>query len=114
MRRLQEFSGQQWQKFIGGLTGKKRIGVIEKWPDGSGLPATALSDDYVRMEFDITALSDFAGLASAESSAEVDALADTGEGSCPESARGRLAEFVLGEPAGARAVRATPIRLFPL
>ncbi|MCB1171124.1 MAG: tRNA (N(6)-L-threonylcarbamoyladenosine(37)-C(2))-methylthiotransferase MtaB [Leptospiraceae bacterium] len=114
VKRLQDFSARQWQTFLGGLAGESRVAVIEKWPAGSDMPATALSDDYVRMEFDTPALSDFAGNASAELSAKVHALSNTKEGSGADSARGRLAEFVLGQPSGPRSVRATPVRLLPL
>ncbi|MEQ8353206.1 MAG: tRNA (N(6)-L-threonylcarbamoyladenosine(37)-C(2))-methylthiotransferase MtaB [Leptospiraceae bacterium] len=79
VRTLQDFSVSQWQKYIAAMNAQKRIGVIEQLDQDKQL-GTALSDDYVRIQFST-------------------------ENRSTEDLKGRLAWFTLGQAQSDRSVQ---------
>ncbi|MBU44853.1 MAG: tRNA (N(6)-L-threonylcarbamoyladenosine(37)-C(2))-methylthiotransferase MtaB [Spirochaetaceae bacterium] len=57
VRRLQEFSANQWNRYLGRVVGQRRIAVVEKLDQAAGT-GNALSEDYVRIEFDLALVPD--------------------------------------------------------
>lgn len=89
VRRLQEYSNGQWKKLVFGLEGQTRFAVIEKCDEEQSL-GSALSDDYIRIEFGLASRFD------------------------PANIQGRLGRFNLGQAASDRSVKGDLIELLPL